>query len=131
MTDASGSVRHSVQNATILTTGVLLTERQLQILSSAFPHLAAKLADRTTGDLFQQHNDELPGAVHDGSAQQSGANFCRVLAAARQWLCHSTGSHGPDLRTGFAGIRGKTVFCLQEKQDEENSRHEILAESEL
>ena len=29
--------------------GVLLTERQLQILSSAFPHLAAKLADRATG----------------------------------------------------------------------------------
>ena len=44
----SGSVHHSVQNATILTTGVLLTERQLQILSSAFPHLAAKLADRAT-----------------------------------------------------------------------------------
>jgi len=48
MTDASGSVHHSVQNGTILTTGVLLTERQLQILSSAFPHLAAKLADRAT-----------------------------------------------------------------------------------
>ena len=36
-----------------------------------------------------------------------------------------------------AGIRGKTVFSLrhandrQEKQDEEISRHEILAESEL
>ena len=50
---------------------------------------------------------------------------------------HSTGSPGPDLRTGFAGIRGKTVFCLrhandrQEKQDEEISTHEILAESEL
>ena len=49
MTDASASVHHSVQNATILTTGVLLTERQLQILSSAFPHLAAKLADRAIG----------------------------------------------------------------------------------
>ena len=49
MTDANASVHHSVQNATILTTGVLLTERQLQILSSAFPHLAAKLADRATG----------------------------------------------------------------------------------
>ena len=48
MTDASASVHHSVQNATILTTGVLLTERQLQILSSAFPHPAAKLADRAT-----------------------------------------------------------------------------------
>ena len=45
MTDDSASV----QNATMLTTGVLLTERQLQILSSAFPHLAAKLADRATG----------------------------------------------------------------------------------
>jgi len=37
MTDASASVHHSVQNATILTTGVLFTERQMQILSSAFP----------------------------------------------------------------------------------------------
>jgi len=86
---------------------------------------------------LQQHNDELPGAVHDGSAQQSGANSFRVLAAARQWLCHSTGIPGPDLRTGFTGIRGKTVFCerhgndRQEKQDEEISTHEILAESEL
>ena len=50
---------------------------------------------------------------------------------------HSTGSPGPDLRTGFAGIRGKTVFSLrlakdrQDKQDEEISTHEILAESEL
>jgi len=94
------------------------------ILSSAFPHLAAK-------------KHELPGAVHDGSAQQSRANSCRVLAAARQWLCDSTGSPGPDLRTGFAGIRGKTVFSLrhandgQEKQDGEISTHEILAESEL
>ena len=52
MTDASASEHLShrtVRNATILTTGVLLTERQLQILSSAFPHLAAKLADRATG----------------------------------------------------------------------------------
>ena len=49
MTDASGSVHHSVQNATVLTTGVLRTERLLQILFSAFPHLAAKLADRATG----------------------------------------------------------------------------------
>ena len=48
MTDDSASV----QNATMLTTGVLLTERQLQIMSSAFPHLAAiagSLADRATG----------------------------------------------------------------------------------
>ena len=60
-----------------------------------------------------------------------------VLAAARQWLRHSTRSPGPYLRTGFASIRGKTVFSLrhandrQDKQDEEISTHEILAESEL
>ena len=83
MTDASGSVRHSVQNATILTTGVLLTERQLQILSSAFPHLAAiagSLADRTTGvavtsfsntmmNCLAQYTMDLPSRAEQTSAE--------------------------------------------------------------
>jgi len=63
MTYASGSVHHSEQNATILTTGVLLTERQLmQILSSAFPHVAAKLADSTNTMLnyLAQYTMDLP-----------------------------------------------------------------------
>ena len=83
--DASGSVHHLVQNATILTTGVLLTERQLQILSSAFPHLAAtcKLADRATGvavtsssntmmNYLAQYTMDLPSR-----AEQTPAEFWR------------------------------------------------------
>ena len=76
MTDASASVHHSVQNATILTTGVLLTERQLQILSSAFPHLASKLADRATGvavtsssNTMAQYTMDLPSRVEQTPAQ--------------------------------------------------------------
>ena len=83
MTDASGSVHHSVQNATILTTEVLLTERQLQILSSSFPHLAAKLADRATGvaetsssntmmNYLAQYTMDLPSR-----AEQTPAEFWR------------------------------------------------------
>ena len=83
MTDASGSVHHSVQNATTLTTEVLLTERQLQILSSSFPHLAAKLADRATGvaetsssntmmNYLAQYTTDLPSR-----AEQTPADFWR------------------------------------------------------
>ena len=83
MTDASVSVHHSVQNATIVTTGVLLTERQLQILSSVFPHLAAKLADRSTGvavtsssntmiNYLAQYTMDLPSR-----AEQTPAEFWR------------------------------------------------------
>ena len=84
MTDASASVHHSVQNATILTTGVLLTERQLQILSSVFPHLAAKPADWATGvadvtsssntmmNYLAQYTMDLPSR-----AQQTPAEFWR------------------------------------------------------
>ena len=79
MTDASGSVHHSVHNATVLTTGVLLTERQLQILSSAFPHLASELADRATGvavtsssNTMAQYTMTLPSR-----AEQTPAEFWR------------------------------------------------------
>jgi len=83
MTDVNGSVHHSVQNATILTTGVLLTKRQLQILSSVFPHLAAKLADRGTGvavtsssntmmNYLAQYTMDLPSR-----AEQTPAEFWR------------------------------------------------------
>jgi len=71
---------------------------------------------------------DLPSRV-----EQTPAEFWRQ----RDNGCHSAGSPGPDLCTGFAGIRGKTVFCLrqandrQEKHDEEISTHEILAESEV
>ena len=142
MTDASASVHHSVQNATILTTGVLLTERQLQILSSAFPHLAGKLADRATGVAVASSSNTMMNYLAQytmdlsSRAEQTPAEF---------WRQRDNGSVIPlvaldlisILHTGFAGIRGKTVFCLQhandrqEKQDEEISTHEILAESEL
>jgi len=62
---------------------VLLTERQLQILSSAFPHLAAKLADRATGvavtsssntmmNCLAQYTMDLPSR-----AEQTPAEFWR------------------------------------------------------
>jgi len=79
MIDASGSVHHSVQNATILTTEVLLTERQLQILSSSFPHLAAKLADRATG-------------VAETSSSNTMMNYlARICLAERSKLLQSSG----------------------------------------
>ena len=142
MTNASGSVHHSVQNATILTTGVLLTERQLQILSSAFPHLAAKLADRATGVAVTSSSNTMMKYLAQyttyllSRAEQTPAEFWRQRDNGSVIPLH--GSPGPDVRTSFAGIRGKTVYCLrhandrQEKQYEEISTHEILmAESEL
>ena len=79
MTDVNGSVHHSVQNATILTTGVLLTKRQLQILSSAFPHLAAKLADRTTGVAATSSSNTMMNYTMDlpSRAEQTPAEFWR------------------------------------------------------
>ena len=82
----------------------------------------------TMMNYLAQYTMDLPSR-----AEQTPAEFWRQ----RDNGCHSTGSPGPDLRTGFACIRGKTVFSLrhandrQEKQDEEISTHEILAESEL
>ena len=49
MTDASASVHHSVQNATILTTGVLLTERELQILYIKNPDNKVRLRKEVLG----------------------------------------------------------------------------------
>ena len=142
MTDASASVHHSVQNATILTTGVLLTERQLLILSSAFPHLAAKLADRATGvavtsssnimmNYLAQYTMDLPSR-----AEQTPAEF---------WRQRDNGSVIPLVALDLISAPALQAFlerlfsvCTlqhandrQEKQDEEISTHEILAESEL
>ena len=123
-------------------TGVLLTKRQLQILSSAFPHLAAKLADRATGvavtsssntmmNYLAQYTMDLPSRAEQTPTEfwWQRDNGCVIPLVALDLISTPT--------SGFAGIRGKTVFCLrhandrQEKQDEEISTHEILAESKL
>jgi len=72
--------------------GVLLTERQLQILSSAFPHLAAKLADRATGvavssssntmmNYLAQYMMDLPSR-----AEQTPAEFWPKTVCAAHWI---------------------------------------------